>query len=451
MRYIRFFFCLLMLTILNNGCGSDENVTIVRDSSIQPGDQVTWTKDQLYLLDGFVFVEKGAVLTIEPGTVIKAKSGYGAEASALIITVGGRINAEGSATQPIIFTAQNDNVDDPHDLPRDASGLWGGIIILGAAKLNTATGTNSIEGIPRDDPRGMYGGNDDDDDSGILRYVSIRYGGTDIGRGNEINGLTLGGVGRETLIEYVEIFNNRDDGFEFFGGTVQTRYLISAFNGDDAFDYDEGFRGKGQFWFSIQHEDFGNHAVEMDGGTTPVDGQPYAVATIWNSTFIGSGANSANLKNRYALNFRDNAGGLFYNCIFYDFPEQALVIEDVTGRPDSRERLEAGDIVFKNTYWFRFNGHDQLGQIVDQDFARTYLLHSDLDNVFADPKLKAISRLPNGTLAPFSSRRFPSDPDHRTTEPFFQETDFVGAFGDTNWAKGWTMLDHLDFFADETD
>src|SRR5690606_39227492 len=181
---------------------------------------------------------------------------------------------------------------DPDDLTTDDRGLWGGVILLGRASLNVAGGEEQIEGLPESDVRGTYGGDDDDDDSGVMRYVSIRHGGARIAPDNEINGLTMGGVGRGTTIEHVEVFANQDDGFEWFGGTVNTRYLVAAFCGDDSFDYDEGFRGKGQFWFALQAGDDAGSGGEFDGGTTPEDGQPYAIPTVYNMTLIGSGAAS---------------------------------------------------------------------------------------------------------------------------------------------------------------
>ena len=222
---------MLVLTLLASGAFAQSTVTVTDDDI--NGD-VTWTANNTYVLDGFVFVEDGETLTIEPGTVIKGKPGQAENSSALIIAQGGKIYANGTPSKPIIFTAEADNLNG--NLPLDTRGLWGGVIVLGKAGINTATGVGQIEGIPSTEPRGAYGGNDDTDNSGVIRYVSIRYGGTDIGEGNEINGLTMAGVGSGTRIEYVEVFNNKDDGFEWFGGTVNCKYLVSAFNGDDAFD-----------------------------------------------------------------------------------------------------------------------------------------------------------------------------------------------------------------------
>ncbi|MCH2662561.1 hypothetical protein MK163_19135, partial [bacterium] len=173
----------------------------VVDADISPSSNVVWTADNEYVLNGLVFVDEGATLTIQPGTVIKGMPGQGENASALVVARGGKIFASGTPDQPIVFTAQADDVSDAGDLPLAARGLWGGVIILGRATLNSEPGETPIEGIPTTEPRGLYGGSDDGDNSGVFRYVSIRHGGTDIGAGNEINGLTMGGVGSGTLIE----------------------------------------------------------------------------------------------------------------------------------------------------------------------------------------------------------------------------------------------------------
>lgn len=411
----------------------------VTDNSILPGQEVRWTADNTYLLNGFVFVDEGATLTIEPGTTIKGKPGQGEKASALIVARGGKIFAQGTAQRPIIFTAEADNLDDPDDLPIDARGLWGGVIILGRARLNSIPGETPIEGIPTTESRGLYGGTDDEDNSGVLRYVSIRYGGTDIGAGNEINGLTLGGVGSKTVIEYIEVFNNQDDGFEWFGGTVNTRYLVSAFNGDDCFDYDEGFRGKGQFWFAIQSSDSGNRGGEHDGGTTPEDGLPYAIPLIYNATYIGSGVTSLNADNDLALILRDNAGGKYFNSIFVDFNGKGVDIEDLTSGEDSRSRLEAGDIVLANNLWWNFGAGNTWEGLATKDWIRSHL--SANANRIADPLIQ-ISRLPDGNLDP---RPLPGSPAFTgiaavPNDGFFIQTDYLGAFGSTLWLDGWTFL-----------
>ncbi|MEJ6604250.1 MAG: hypothetical protein QNL51_16945, partial [Opitutaceae bacterium] len=195
----------------------------------------TWTADNIYNLSGYVFVAGGSTLTIEPGTVVKGAVSTGAGAAALVVTAGSKIMAEGTADKPIIFTSALDNLDG--SLGSDRKGLWGGLIVLGNASINSrsdkaATGTptqDQIEGmsVSTDQiPLITFGGTNDADNSGIIKYVSIRHGGATIGTGNEINGLTMGGVGSGTTVSYVEVYSNQDDGFEFFGGTVNGDHLV---------------------------------------------------------------------------------------------------------------------------------------------------------------------------------------------------------------------------------
>ena len=237
----------------------------------------TWFSDTVYQLGGRITVENGAVLTIQPGTVIKGEAGTGANATALLVARGGKIIAEGTPQLPIIFTSIADeitpdmvsqgNFQSPN-LDPTVNGLWGGVIVLGNAKISPkpdATGEVSsvqIEGIPTSDPNGLYGGNDDTDNSGILKYVSIRHGGTNIGSGNEINGLTLGGVGTGTVIENIEIVSNQDDGVEWFGGSVNTTNLVVWNVGDDAVDTDQSWGGTLNNFVVISPA---GHCFELDG------------------------------------------------------------------------------------------------------------------------------------------------------------------------------------------
>ena len=273
---------------------------------------MTWTKDKVWILNGLVFVNSGQTLTIEAGTIIKGKPGQEVDASAFIVARGGKVMANGTQSEPIIFTAEADNLTG--NIGIDQRGLWGGVILLGKGKLNSNPGESAIEGIPTSESRGLYGGADDNDNSGVLSYVSIRHGGTDIGEGNEINGLTLGGVGNGTQIDYIEVISNKDDGVEFFGGKPRLKHILVAYVGDDSYDYDEGFRGYGQFWVAIQDETggSGDRLGEHDGGTDPETGEPYAIPNIYNATYIGRGADAG----KRVITFRDNAGGKYYNSIF---------------------------------------------------------------------------------------------------------------------------------------
>lgn len=236
----------------------------------------TWETGKTYILGGRITVTSGATLTIQPGVVVKGQAGIGANATALLVARGGKLNANGTAALPIIFTSVADEIT-PEDiaagrfispnLEPTINGLWGGVLILGKARISAsnASGDRSevqIEGIPTSDPNGLYGGDDDTDNSGSIKYISIRHGGANIGNGNEINGLTLGGVGSGTVIENVEIVANQDDGIEWFGGSVSVKNAVVWNCGDDAIDTDQSWSGTLDNFVVITPSD---HCFELDG------------------------------------------------------------------------------------------------------------------------------------------------------------------------------------------
>ncbi len=425
----------------------------------------TWTRSNVYILDSKVFVEAGATLTIEPGTVIKGRAKANpADATALVITRGARINANGTATQPIIFTAESDNlVPTNPNLTESDRGLWGGVVILGRSRINTASGQGNIEGIATSDPRGIYGGNDDDDNSGVFRYVQIKHSSAIVAPNVELNALSLGAVGRGTTIEYVDAYAANDDGFEFFGGTVNTKYLISSFNDDDNFDWDESFRGKGQFWFAIGAPDKGNQAMEMDGGTTPEDGTPYAIPEIYNATLLGSGATSGQSLSQ-GLIFRDNSGGKIYNTIVHDYFGYAVRIETETAQSqDSAKRLAAGELVIANNIFgtvgagtteaalFLSPNATAGGPAPASNYTAAHITGAAQANrINTDPRLIGISRTRNKGLDPRPAAGSPALTGAKTppADGFFTQTDYIGAFKSVNWAKGWSAISQLGYLTD---
>ncbi len=393
----------------------------------------TWKTGKTYHLDGFVFVNNGQVLTIEPGCVIKGLPGQGENASALIIARGGKIMAEGTKEEPIVFTAEGDDLNGSVGL--SDRGLWGGLIILGNAKLNSSPGESQIEGIPTNEPRGRYGGSDDNDNSGIIKYVSIRHGGTDIGDGNEINGLTLGAVGSGTVIDYVEILANKDDGVEFFGGKPQLKHILAVYCADDSFDYDEGFRGYGQFWCAIQDPNEGDRIGEHDGGTNPETGTPFAEPHICNVTYIGRGVDAG----KRIITFRDNAGGHYTNSIFVN-QSKGIDIENLADDQDSYKQFQNGLLTIENNiFWgvadgtaeglFNVSGSganeaDSLAAV--QAFAAYF---DEAGNVVSDPGISADNPVPptpvTGNMGEYS-------------DTWFDVVNYKGAFESENWAAGWT-------------
>jgi hypothetical protein len=402
----------------------------------------TWTKDKIYVLRGFIYVNEGQTLTIEEGTIIKGQPGTGPGASAFIVARGGKIMAEGTAEEPIIFTSIEDDIqpgETMSTLPASTRGLWGGVLILGKAGITTSAREANIEGIPVTETRGLYGGSDDDDDSGVFKYVSIRYGGTEIGEGNEINGLTLAGVGRGTTIEYVEVISNKDDGFEWFGGTVNTKYLLSAYCGDDAMDYDEGWRGNNQFWLVYQDGE-GDRGGEHDGGSSDCETcEPYAIPVIANATYRGGGSNRA-------LTFRDNAGGKYFNSIFLNYGK-GVDIEDLEDDGDSYNQLKEGNLEIKNNIFWNVAGNDASKFVVlaqprpndtkgPEDGADLSGETHVSDNISQNPELNSLF-VPAADVS--STIEVEGD--------FFQNVAYKGAFdpnADTPWHAGWTQWSQID-------
>jgi len=287
-----------------------------------------WTSNNIYQLAGKVVVESGVTLEIEPGTIIKGERGTGSLASALIIARGGKIMAEGTADDPIIFTSINDNITFGEkagtNLSEADQGLWGGVLILGYAPGSFRGDVKEvqIEGIPAGDEFGLYGGDDPDDNSGVFKYVSIRHGGALIGEGNEINGLTLGAVGRNTVIENVEIVANVDDGVEFFGGTVNAKNLLVWAQGDDGLDIDQAYSGT----ISNSVVILGNtsdHGLEIDGPEGSLEGQ----FTLNNITLIGD----LNTPGGEYGDYRSKAMGHSNNIYAYGFKESSDVELDNNG------------------------------------------------------------------------------------------------------------------------
>jgi hypothetical protein len=429
--------------------------TVISDSDLEAGGSYTWTADNEYLLDGLVFLEAGGTLTIEAGTVIKGieTPTTGELASALIISQGAKIYANGTAEAPVIFTAELDDLSIANDLTYNDRGFWGGLLVLGYASIGNATATAAIEGIPTDDARGTYGGDNDADNSGSITYVSIRHGGAEIGAGNEINGLTLGAVGSGTTVEHVEVYANVDDGIEWFGGTVNCKWMVSAFCGDDAFDWDQGFRGNGQFWFAIMDGATGDNGGELDGAT-PDGATPFSNPTIYNATWIGSGV-GAIAENATATLFRDATGGTFANSIFTGFAAHAIEVEDLPAASgiDSRQRMEAGDLNLLNNIYFDFGTGDEFvaGELIRittdaEDAAGSFLVDhlTANNNIISNPEISNISRITDENLDPRPSSTGVAYTSALATEPagFFNDVDFKGAFNanDPLWVNGWTAL-----------
>ncbi|MEM8999339.1 MAG: thrombospondin type 3 repeat-containing protein [Bacteroidota bacterium] len=318
----------------------DDDTTPPDGSEISVADNITtdttWESNFVYVLEGRIAVESGATLTIEAGTIIKGEAGQGENATALLVARGGTLNAMGTAAAPIIMTSIADNIQpgeiESPNLDVNFSGLWGGLIVLGNApisvdandELTIEDGVAQIEGIPANDPNGAYGGNDPADSSGTITYLSVRHGGTNIGSGNEINGITFGGVGTGTMVSHIEVVANVDDGVEFFGGTVNASNIIVWAQGDDAIDIDQAYSGTISNAV-VQQGPTSDHALEIDGP----EGAATGSYTLTDITLLGD-------ENGGAIgDFRSGATGANNNIFVSGFPAGADVELDNEGVADN--------------------------------------------------------------------------------------------------------------------
>ena len=331
----------------------------------------TWTADNVYKLKKQIYVLPGATLTIEAGTVVASDPD---DAGSLAVARGAKIYVNGTKDNPVIMTSTDDvatwTPDSSHPSGgnpktgtwREGANEWGNLTIMGKGLISAShygglqvgdntkdpSGLNEkqMEGLT-DEDYSIYGGADDNDDSGSISYLSLRYAGKVVGLGNELNGLSLGGIGRETDIDHVEIMNNVDDGVEIWGGTVNLKY-ISIWNvGDDNFDVDEGWRGKAQFLFLVQGYSIdakqgsgvGDNCFETDGAEDS-DAQPVTTTTIYNATVVGNPIDGDG-----GTVWRDNARVQYRNCIFMNLGEKLV-------RPDGDDGDGANGYGYNGTLSF---------------------------------------------------------------------------------------------------
>ena len=352
---------------------------------------VTWKATDTHNMTNRVTLLPGATLTIDPGTVIASDGG------SLAVTAGAQIFAKGTKDAPITFTSINDDFATWRPVCQE----WGSLAIMGegiisshvykgAVKNGTDVNTPAAVGTHVRTMEGLlasgngsenYGGNNDDYDAGTLSYVSFRYGGQVLEEASELNGLSLGGIGRETQIDHIEIMNNVDDGIEIWGGTVCMKY-VSIWNiGDDSLDCDQGWRGKVQHGLIVQGysadakqgSGVGDNCIEMDGSEDS-DCEPHTTSTLYNFTVIGN-----HTMGDHGMALRDNVRLQVRNSIFMDVPD-ALIDEEADGDGGSGWDFAQGDTVdgkgeytprtalksvpnMEDTYGIAFNANSSLGDL----------------------------------------------------------------------------------------
>ena len=316
------------------------------------------TCDKTYIIDQKIYIPSGKTITIAPGTVLKGRIAPDgatpgtpdpAKAAALVIERGGKIIADGAADCQIVFTAEADPLDGTY--PISNIGKWGGLVLLGKAtnnltelangpfvpmgtgkKIAVKDGLGTIEGFATSNIQDQFGANlsigesfDDNDNSGIVRYVSLRHTGAHLAVGAEINGLTLGSVGRGTTIEHLEIVSCGDDNVELFGGTVNLKYVSTIFGNDDMIDFDLGWSGKAQFIFGMKSDltssPDSDNGFEMDSDDDKSNNNPKSIPVFYNVTMIGNSKTVKTSDNTgmFAIAAKELTGGEIYNSVFANF------------------------------------------------------------------------------------------------------------------------------------
>lgn len=421
----------------------------------------TWKADKIYLLKGFVYVTNGATLTIEPGTIIK---GDKATKATLIVTRGSKINADGTADKPIVFTSA---------LAAGArsQGDWGGIIILGKASTNQGTDVmieGGLQAPTGKDPKNYiyYGGTVDNDNSGVLRYVRIEYGGIAYSVDNEINGLTLGGVGNGTTLDYIQIYRSGDDAFEWFGGTVNAKHLLAVGTWDDDFDIDFGYSGNVQYAIAQRvptvADQSGSNGFESDNNGSGTDQTPKTTATFSNVTVLGpiqKLGGSFNASYQHGAQIRRNSGISIFNSVITGFPLAGVYIDDTkvaTANSTSNNFLGTTPVaVFANNLVYGSKDADLKVSSTLNSAAINTLFRAN--NVFDNTKFASdLFVTPYGFGKDFSNT--PANPDFtlktgsaaetgaiftnaKVAGSFFDKVAYKGAVGTVDWTKGWAHYD----------
>lgn len=396
----------------------------------------TWTASRRYVLNEFVGVAAPATLTIEPGTVI-----YGGNNRAtLFIQRGAKIVADGTARRPIIFTS-------PQKVGSRNQTDWGSLVILGNAPINDnrqGAGEAVLEGLP-DQPQYRFGGTNAADSSGVLRYVRLEFGGFEIQPSQEINGLTLAGVGNGTVIDYVQVLQNKDDAFEWFGGTANAKHLLGIGFADDGLDWDLGWTGNVQFAAMIKRsandESDGNVLIEGDNHPVTHTVTPLTNPRVYNVTGYGTGSTT---QGNYGVVLRRGTAGKIYNAIVTGSRRAAVTIRDSATVTNTTN----GELVLNNSILNGSFADAVFGSSDNASLTRTFLLSAMASNQNVDPMLAAgapdvvKTYMPDLTPLPDSpalDARFVANPPDNG---FFEQVDFIGAVGPgNNWVlSGWASF-----------
>ena len=375
------------------------------------------TSDNVYLLRGGVFIgddENETILEIEAGTTIYGESSTD---GMLVVRRNSKIIAEGTAEAPIVFTSSKAEGS-------RARGDWGGLIINGNAPIN-ACGDESAELCEAfgEGGTGFYGGNDPEDDSGVLKYVRVEFAGTLVSPENELNGIGFQAVGNSTVVDYVQVHMNADDGIEFFGGTVDVKHVLVTGVGDDSLDWTDGWQGSAQYVILHQSDDNGDNGIEADNNGEANDAAPRSNPTLANFTIIGSPNNE---RSDVGVLLREGTAASIMNFAVLGFNEVCVRVDNDA----TFAQLEEGNITFTNSVLncaTNFDGeYDTEGWFLGQE-----------GNAVGEAALTNAFDFANPDYTPATMGSATAG-DASTLDSVLDAAEFVGAVDSDDWTVGWT-------------
>ncbi len=425
-------------------------VGVVSGSQDISGDitsDMTLTNDKQWNIKGGVFVKGGATLTIEPGTFLMGSTG--APPSILLITRTGKIMAKGTRARPIVMTSS---------LPfgQRNRGDWAGLVLLGNAPINVAAnsggntnsaGTFYIEGLNTTDD-GLYGGDDPTHNCGTLQYVRVEYAGFILSPNNEINSFTFGGCGTGTVADHLEANYGLDDTFEWFGGTMNAKYLLGMNGRDDYFDFQLGFVGHAQYVIGLQSPDFpGNRGIEGDNSEYDAAAEPHSAPTLFNATFIGPGSPGFDESNSPAIFLRRGVNGSFNNILAMNFNSACMLLADA----DTQAQADAGNLTMNGILCYNnnigANGANTVAGQIDDAYSQAFAMGQKGNGagknfMSANPLLaKPMEYNDPDFSSLFSSPVFRAGWVQPPDDGFFdQSAQFIGAMGDVDWTAEWSSF-----------
>ncbi len=423
---------LLILPALCVAVGAVAGFTAFENRAIRIGSNIVtdtvWSSGNRYILTDTVFVES-ASLTIEPGVTVEGENG-----SALIVTRDSRLFARGQADRPVVFTSSQPEGERQR-------GDWGGLVLLGKAPVNQPNA--AIEGLHEGDARGQFGGSDPTDSCGVIEYTRIEFAGFEVYQDNELNGLTLGGCGSNTIVRNVQVHRALDDGIELFGGSVDLKNIVVSGAGDDSIDWDWGWSGRVQFAVIQQHSDVGDNAFEGDNNGDDHHALPRSEPVFYNVTLAGAGQAA---KQHRALLIREGSGGHFHNMLIDSYAIEALDTRDDAYSLVNSRALTFGNNLLANTGNLgrgpieSGDGDDDLG------FDESQWLRSPAQNnsVRLESALHATARhLTSPNFAPRVQLRQMNATPPPESEFFDESALFQGAINPlarSNWLAQWTAF-----------